>query len=290
VSTQRRILAVAAAAITVFVTAGCSSSGPTRPGEIDAGWDSLTLRADATAGALSVLRDGTVRYAAPSGAEDRQGVVSPKRLDALREAVERADLSPFDVAHSIAGTESDTLIGSGRIELVRSGVTLGLVWESIRDLNAAESALVGELLSVWKEARAEGAEMVEAIPTTRMLSGYGARVPGATAILVRNGDALLNLIRVQLGGRIVALPEIDFNTEMVVAVFAGPDCRPGSVVQVDVAASRTMGGYLQVPVTVYEPAEQCSGLTGTSPFDLVRLRRMDIEVFFLWDRITLGCR
>ena len=289
-STQRMELAVVAAAIIAVVAAGCSSSGPTRPGEIDAGWDSLTLRADAAGGVLTVLRDGTVRYAAPSGDEDRQGVVSPRRLDALREAVERADLSPLDAARTNAGMESDTLIGPGRIELVRAGVTLGLIWESVGDLNAAESILVGELLSVWKEARAEGAEMVEAIPTTRMLSGYGARVPGPTAILVRNGDALLNLIRVQLGARLVALPEIDFDTEMVVAVFAGPGSRPGSEVQVDVAASRTMGGYLQVPVTVYEPAEECTGLTGTSPFDLVRLRRMDLEVFFLWDRITLGCR
>jgi hypothetical protein len=282
-------LSVAAAVLIGLLAAGCSSGGPTTPGATDAGWDTLTLRASGADDTLTVRGDGTLIYTELGGASARDGVVSATRMASLREAVERAELQPLTVGLSFEQSPGETP-AAGRIELVHDAEILGLVWESLEELTPAERDLVDELEEVRRQAAGDGAEMVEAIPTEWLLDGYDARVAGPTAILVRNGDALLNLIRTQLGGRVVALPQIDFDTEMVVAVFAGTGVRTGSRVQVDVAVSRTLGGYLQVPVTIYEPEEECTGLTGNSPFDLVRLRRMDLEVFFLWDRIAMGCR
>lgn len=282
-------MSIAGAVLIGLLAAGCSSSGPTTPGATDAGWDSLTLRAGGADDALLVRGDGTLLYTESGGASAREGVVSAARMASLREAVERAELQPLTVGLSHKQSPGETP-ASGRIELARDDETLGLVWESLDELAPRERDLADALEQVRRQAAGDGAEMVEAIPTASLLNGYDARVTGPTAVLVRNGDALLSLIRTQLGGRVVALPEIDFDTEMVVAVFAGPGVRPGSRVQVDVAVSRTLGGYLQVPVTVYEPEEGCAGLAGNSAFDLVRLRRMDLEVFFLWDRIAMGCR
>jgi len=279
---------IAGAALIGLLIAGCSGTGPTRPGTTDAGWQSLTLTAGGSDDVLTVWGDGTLRYTEAGAPSTREGVVSAARMASLRDAVERAELLPLE-AVAEPGKSPGEAPAAGRIELVRDGVLLGLVWESLDQLTPHQRALADELEAVRRQAAGDGAESVETIPTASLLRGYDARVSGPAAILVRNGDALLNLIRTQLGGRVVALPAIDFDREMVIAVFAGPDVRPGSAVQVDVAVSRTVGGYLQVPVTVYEPATECPGLTGRSPFDLVRLRRMDLEIFFLWDKILTSC-
>lgn len=287
-SLARIHISIAGAVAIGLLLAGCSTRGPTTPGAVDAGWDSLTLQVEDTDDVLLVRGDGTLRYTAPGGASAQGGVISAARLAALREAVERAELPPLTPGADLRQSPSETP-AAGRIELVREGELRGRVWESLDQLTPRERELADELEQVRRQAAGDGAEMVEAIPTTSLLHGYDARVSEPTAILIRSGDALLQLLRTQLGGRVVALPEIDFDTEMLVAVFAGPGLRRGSVVQVDVAASRTAGGYLQVPVTAYEPVEECPGLSGTSPFDVVRLRRMDLEVFFLWDQVTTSC-
>jgi hypothetical protein len=277
--TNRRWIGVTLAA--AALAGGCGTSGPSRPGEIDAGWDSVTLSSAPSNDALSVLGDGTVLFA-PSAGEGRQGVISLPSLGALQDAVSRAGLSPFD-----PGTSPP---GASRIVLVRGSATLGVAWQTESELTPPERVLVAALDRVRAEALGQGSERVEAIATERILSGYDARVSGPMAVLVRDGDGLINLLRGPLGGRTVALPAIDFKTEMLLAVFAGPGVRPGTQVQVDAAVSRTVGGYLQAPVTVYEPEAGCTGLSGASPFDLVRLRRVDLEVFFLWDLVTTGCR
>ena len=54
--TNRRWIGVTLAA--AALAGGCGTSGPSRPGEIDAGWDSVTLSSAPSNDALSVLGDG----------------------------------------------------------------------------------------------------------------------------------------------------------------------------------------------------------------------------------------
>jgi hypothetical protein len=259
---------------------GCGSGAPTSPDPFRAGWDSLDLFSLSTSDTLAVLGDGTIHYRAGADAS-AAGLVSLALLRSLEDAVAASAMTPWDPA---ALPPSAT----GALRLQRGDGAVGFSWETTDELDPAQQRLITLLGQLRDDALGEGSERVDAISTAALVRGDRARVTEPDARVIRDGDALLLLMREMLGGEALVVPEIDFRTEMLLAVFGGR-AAPGAEVHVGTLASRTVGGYLQVPVTLNVPAPECAPPGHVSPFEIVRLARMDIEIFFLWEEVTSGC-
>jgi hypothetical protein len=185
--------------------------------------------------------------------------------------------------------DAGALPGESAVVLSRGGQTLGFGWRAEDELTPGQAALRGVLERIRRAARGEGTGRVDPIPVERLLSGNDGQAPARTGLVIRDADALLKLLRGELGGRVVSLPPVDFRTEMLVAVFGGAGLAAGTEIRLDDAISRRADGYLQATVTLYEPAAGCAGASGDRPFELVRVRRMDLELFFIWKVEPRSC-
>ncbi len=280
-----RIGEVGSLALLVVVCAlpigGCGSGAPTSPDPFRAGWDSLDLFSLSASDTLAVLGDGTIAYRAGAETPAAEGLVSLALLRSLEDAVAAVEMAPWDPAALQPGA-------TGALRLQWGGASAGFSWESTDELDAAQCWLIELLGQLRDNALGEGNERVDAVAMAAVVRGDRARVTERDARLVRDGDALLLLLRESLGGEPLVLPEVDFETEMLLVVFGGRTA-PGAEVRVGSLASRTAGGYLQVPVTLHVPAPECAPPGYASPFEIVRLGKMDIEIFFLWEQVISGC-
>jgi len=265
--------------VCAFLLGGCGSGAPTSPDPFQVGWTSLDLFSLSASDTLAVLGDGTIDYRAPD--TTASGLVSLALLRSLEDAV--AEVALTDVAPAAWPPGA-----TGALRLLRGGAAVGFSWESTDELDLTQRQLIELLGHIRADALGEGNERVDAVATSAVVRGDRARVTEQDARVIRDGDALLLLLRESMGGEPLVLPEVDFETEMLVAVFGGRQA-PGSEVQVGALASRTAGGYLQVPVTLHVPAPECAPAGDASPFAIVRLAKMDVEIFFLWERVTHGC-
>jgi len=268
----------------VPILLGCGTGVPSSPDEFRAPWDSLQLLSSMAADTLTILGDGTIEYRADTLATS--GLIAAGTQRALEAAWEGAQLAPWDpAAPSGAG---GTLLSTRGTELC------GFSWETEAQLGEAQRRLVllldGLRSHARSEALGEGSELVaEWIYTAVVLCGTDARIDRQTATVIRDADALLLVMQEWLGSGPVVLPEVDFDSEMLLAVCAGEQ-PAGTEVHVEVLASRTMTGYLRVPVTLYQPAQGCAAAGRASPYEIVRLRKLDLEVFSPWIVDTVGCQ
>ncbi|MFH1145212.1 MAG: hypothetical protein V1774_11765, partial [Candidatus Eisenbacteria bacterium] len=256
--------------------AGCGMGAPSSPDEFRAPWDSLQLFSVLVSDTLAVLGDGTLDYRADTLAAS--GLISEGSLRVLENALGGAQLEPWDASGPPVGAVGWVISAQG-------ARTLGFSWEADAQLSEPRRRMVDLLDEIRCKARSqalgEGNERVELIGTSVVLRGERSRLDQRSARVIRDADALLQVVRECLGGDPVIMPEVDFESEILLAVFAGRQAA-GAEIHVDGLASRTVGGFLLVPVTVYAPAPGCAALGESSPFEIVRLRKVDLEVFFQW--------
>lgn len=251
-----------------------------RPGEEAAPWSSLALVTAQGPDTLYVLTDGSLAFHAGIDSLSSSGLLTSAQLRGLEHAVAQADVVPLGAIPDGAG---------GAVVLERGGERLGFIWNDPGELDGPRQALVTLLADLRNEALGEGSERVAIVPTYVFASGRHAQVAERSARVIRDRDAFLALITGELRDEVLVVPEVDFTRDMLLVVFAGDTVRPGSQVEVSTQVSRTVGGYLLVPVTLHEPGEACAGSGVESPFHMVRLQRMEVEIFFDWERLQAGC-
>jgi hypothetical protein len=234
-----------------------------------AGPDTLRVRADASI---------ELRVAADSSAVS--GLVGTAGLASLEAAVARAEVEP------LAAWPAGSL---GAVLVARDGGEQGFIWGPAEQLSPAQADLLALLTALRDEALGEGSERVAILPTRLFAGGRQARVAGRTARVIGDRDALEALLGQELGGEPLLIPEVDFSREILLAVFAGPAMRPGAQVEIATQVSRTAGGYLLVPVTLHEPGAACAGDGSESPFQIVRMQRLETRIYFQWERLETAC-
>jgi hypothetical protein len=264
------------------VLAGCGAGDRTAPDDITASWDSLDyLSADGQA-TVQIGGDGVI-HISDASLGDHDGLLGPATWRALENALTLAGLEPCTPP---AGS------GEGAVVLVRDSETLGFRWSAPGELSAAQS----EVVDLFEQMRSEAENpdvnpRLVGVPVAKLLHGFDAAGP-AEAILVRDEDQLIDLLRGRLDRESVVLPRIDFGREMVLAVFLGPRGNEAFDVIIDGYAAPTLDGFMKVAVDRFARVSgNCpavgDGIHGA--FDLVRLPRSDAQVFLDWGLVRLEC-
>lgn len=274
------ITSALAGLLAILLLGGCSTDRITAPGPPLASWESLTLLMGAAGDTLAIATDGSLTYRSAEG-EAVAGLVSAHRLAALETTLAAAELEELEA--------TDPPPGGGRVRVVSAGRARGFEWATPEQLSAEQEALLERLAALRAFARGEASERVAVLTTEPILAAARAAVLARRARVVRSQDELIDVIRSELGDAVVLLPQIDFEREMLLAVFAGCDVHPGSQVEIGRHVSRTAGGYLQVGVTVYEPPLDCGGQEPVCPAQIVRLPRIETEIFFDWEWVATDC-
>jgi hypothetical protein len=267
-------------ALALLIGAGCDTARVAGPDANAASWERLTLLTREGPDTLEILADGTLEFRASADSLSGSGLVSAVEIGRIALALEGAQLEPL-----AAGGQGR----AGGVVVLRDGVRAGFEWDELDALPAGRQTLALELLELRSNALGHASERVEIIPTAPFVSGRHARVAMRAARVIRDPDGLAALIADELRDDVLLIPAVDFGREILLAVFAGPAVRSGSQVEIGAQVSRTAGGYLQVPVTLHEPGEACAGTVPESPFQIVRLRRIDAEIFFQWDALETAC-
>jgi hypothetical protein len=267
-------------ALVLLVGGGCDTGRVAGPEETAAFWDALTLVTSEGPDTLDIRADGTLDFRARTDSLSVSGLLSAMQLGNIELALGQAQLG---------SVTWDPQLQAGSVVVVRDAVRAGFAWSELDALPPEQQAVASQLLALRSEALGHASERVEIIPTMPFVSGRHARVAIRAAKVIRDQDGLAALIADELRGDVLLVSEVDFRHEILLAVFAGPDVRSGSLVEIGAQVSRTAGGYLQVPVTLHEPGEACAGTAPESPFQIVRLRRIDAEIFFQWDALETAC-
>lgn len=262
--------------------AGCSSGSPAAPEEVPAPWQFLTYAGTGLEGStLRIEGDGSLSIeGGDSPDQPALGMLSTAAWQSVRDAAERAQFEVID------GARMQELPGIGFVRLGQDGLIYGFSWAREYDLSAAQLDLVNELRSIWEQANAPIDLRMAEVPITLLHYGLHAAMIEPREAVIRDEDALLKLIAEALPGEAVVLPPIDFDGEMVVALFLGAQ-RPQSNLEFMDKASWTVGGDLRLPVNVVETIGPCD--RSTSPFGLVRMPKSDSSVFFIRYRSTGSC-
>jgi hypothetical protein len=266
-------------ALALLAGAGCDTGRVAGPDQSAASWETLTLLTREGPDTLEILTDGALGFRARTDSLSGSGLVSAAQLRRIELALDAAQLEVI----------ADGPQRAGGVVVLRNGLRTGFAWDELDALPVAQQAVAVELLELRSEALGHASERVEIIPTTPFVSGRHARVATRAAQVIRDQDGLAALFASELRDDVLLIPEVDFEREILLAVFAGPQVRSGSQVEIGAQVSRTAGGYLQVPVTLHEPGEACAGSVPESPFQIVRLRRIDAEIFFQWDALETAC-
>ena len=269
------------AGVLLLTLGGCSSGDLTAPDDVRASWDSLEYRST-VADTLSINGRGEILFrGAETGADT--GLLGADMWRSLETALASAELEPLP--------DVSPMTHRGVISVTADGVQAGFTWTSIEELTEDQRLLVGLLEELRAEALGpDEDERVYPIPSERILRGLDARATQPAQMVIRDSDMLLELLGDQLDRPGVVIPQVDFSREMVIAVFLGQRSHEWFDVRIDPTANMTASGYLQIAVTQFVRAPECPVPDAEgAPFDMVRTRKVEGEVFFLWDRVVTGC-
>jgi len=274
------LLAAACAAL-----AGCSAGDRTAPDDITASWDSLDYTPLDGQATVNIDGGGVIQISQISHAAsgDHDGLLGPATWRALESALAEAGLAPCTPP---AGS------GEGIVLVARGSETVGFRWSAPGELSAAQSEVVALLEQV--RAQAEDPDVnprLDGVPVGELLRGFSARGP-AEVFLARDEDQLLDILRGRLDRESVVLPRIDFEREMVLAVFLGPRSNDAFDVVIDGYATPTIDGFLKVAVDRFARVSGSCPAVGDGThgaFDMVRLPRSAAEVFLDWGLVRLEC-
>lgn len=273
-----------ACAFLALVAAGCSSDRSTDPGQQDDGWSLVRLHEQAPAGGyqdLSVQPDGSL-WLEDGRSGDRsssRGLLAGERLETLARLID-------DLPRRSYSDESQCVDGTYFISVTRGGEVTTFA-TNVCDLEAPRS------LSPVRETLAMVAEEVtaprfEAVPFRVLAVGETSRIGQARRIVVESRDALLRLLEEHNPTAPIALPQVDFRQQVVIARFLG--AKPSGGFGVDVEfVERTETGWLRVEYAEQAPTSDCGvSLAPTQPFVLIAVERPDGG--FLFESRTIAAR
>ncbi|MBD3237638.1 MAG: hypothetical protein GF330_13110 [Candidatus Eisenbacteria bacterium] len=273
------------APLLALLLSGCSSGTLFNPEETPASWEYLRYYTSPDEETLLVENGGSFSIQMNAGIEEVAdlGLLAPSAWQALRTAATEAELPPIELVRT---TGAPGASGVSLVRLREGGRLWGISWIDDGELSAAQRDLIA-LLDGIREA-ALSSEDVDAprSPVETILRGRDASYEDPRVALVRDEDTLLALIDEALPGGVVVLPRVDFAREMVVAVFMGWQ-RPGSDLAPTGNAYRTQDGDLAIPLRFTETEGPCPRSTG--PYAVLRLPRMESDIFFVRERSTAPC-
>jgi len=265
---------------------GCSQGSPTAPDEIDASWDNISFASPHESGRLSIDAGGRITLLEVDEGAD-PGWLGPATWRELENALRAADLEDS------ARTDSNGRASLGFVRVTRGGSSAQFEFEDPASLSPAKQCLVGILQGIWLHSFGpQPEERVEFIPVERLLHGHYARRPSAAEFVIRDEDALIDLLRESLdeSHSMVVMPAVDFSSHMVVAVFLGLHDHAHVDVRVDGFATYSANGYLQISLSRYVLEEGCSTPGGRGgAFEIIALPRAGGEIYLNWDTVSVGC-
>ncbi len=271
------LLAAACAAL-----AGCGVGDRTAPDDISTSWDSLDYTPLGGQAAVHIDGDGAILVSV-EGAESHDGLLGPTTWRALEAALSGAGLEPCSPPAGPA---------EGAVLVMRGGGALGFRWAAPDELAGAREQVVSLLEQVRAEAQNPQVNpRLAGAPAERLLHGFEA-VGQTETIVIRDEDQMMGVLRGRLERSAVVLPRIDFEREMVLAVFLGPRSNASFDVVIDGYAAPSSDGFLKVAV------DRFARVSGTCPvvgdgihgaFDLVRLPRSSAQVYLDWGTVRLEC-
>ncbi|MBK8230539.1 MAG: hypothetical protein IPK72_08145 [Candidatus Eisenbacteria bacterium] len=122
-----------------------------------------------------------------------------------------------------------------------------------------------------------------------LLEGTSSGIAGYERHVVRSQDGLISLLTRHAARGSVAVPRVDFRTQMVVAEFLGT--RTGANHGLSVAAvEQTEDGWLRIRWSETVPGTGCADGTIVRPFSLIAVPRQDGNLLFETERTVAICR
>lgn len=271
------LLAAACAAL-----AGCGVGDRLAPDDLDTSWDSLEYTSLGGQVTVQIGADGAI-LVRTAGNEDHDGLLGPATWRMLETALRQCGLTACTPP---AGS------GEGAVLVVRAGLPIGFRWSASDELTAAQAQVVALLEQVRAQAEDPAVNpRLAGTPVGRLLHGFEALGPAET-VLIRDEDQMMDVLRDRLDRVSVVLPRIDFDREMVLAVFLGPRSNDAFDVVIDGYATPSLDGYLKVAVDRFARVSGSCPVIGDGhhgAFDLVRLPRSDAQVYLDWGLVRLEC-
>ncbi len=120
------------------------------------------------------------------------------------------------------------------------------------------------------------------IPFVTVDKGFASGIRERRLVVVRNGREWHDVWVAHQGVGLppAAAPRIDFDKEMVIAVFAGEKATGGHVIEIKTLEG-TSGGLRVFYAEMRSPAGAMVGQVLTQPYHIVRSRRVDGQVLFV---------
>jgi hypothetical protein len=131
---------------------------------------------------------------------------------------------------------------------------------------------------------------VHTAPATVLLSGAHSRITESHREVILDLDGLDRLLKTHDPGGAIAIPRVDFRSQMVVAEFLGTRPTTGYRVSVDVPEV-TESDWLRIPLKIVEPGTACSvSQRQTQPFVIFAVERHPENILFESTRLVPPCQ
>lgn len=133
------------------------------------------------------------------------------------------------------------------------------------------------------------APRTQVVPYSILLQGTSSAVSEARRDVIRDRDSLIRLLGAHHPEGPVALPDVDFTRQMIVAEFLGQRPSGGYSVTVE-GAGKTESGWLQLEFVRAEPSPSCPApLQSTQPYVLVAIERRSGGLLYKVQTVVTPC-
>ena len=258
-----------------LLTAGCAWERTSAPQAQGPAWNLVRFHESANTTSfvdLSVQADGklTLVDSRGEGASD-MGLLADENLETLARLIDA--LPPQSYAFPTPCSS-----GGFFVSVTRGGEVM--TYASAPCDSAAPAALSqlhrlfdGLTTGVWSPK-------TDPVPFTSLLAGAVCSVHQSGQQIVRDRDALMQLLHDLNPGNPTGVPSVDFSRQMVVAVFLGDLPTTGYGVNVG-GAELTDSGWLHIHLSEAAPGNLCGvGTMITQPFALVAVSSHATNVLF----------
>ena len=267
---------------------GCGSGDLTAPDDIRATWSEIEFSTLQNPDLLTIDQNGDISITGNEQGPET-GILSPDSWRALETVISRVELDPISIEprkQAIAGDK----VGEGLFLLHRDGETFGFIWQDPENLTLAEEELVSLLQRIRDNALIPISERVNIFHGVRLLHGFDAAIDHPAQYLIRDEDTLLTILRNDLGRETVVMPQIDFDRDVVLAIFLGPRSHENFDLQIWSEISLMVGGFFHLSIDKFSRAPGCPIPEGNGgAFELIRIPRLDKEIYLDWNMVESGC-
>ncbi len=268
------------------LTAGCGPDQVTGSGSKSPTWDMVQFH-NVAAGDQDLTKDLTVRSDGDlnlsegrGNAVSTRGLLAGEKLETLARYV--AALPPHSYASSTP-CPSDSFV----VSVARGSEVLTYVTGScdpappaaLTGMRSEFDQLVGEL----------GEARLRVVSYTVLAQGVHSAIHDQRELIVRDRDALLRLLAEHSPGAPVAIPRIDFASQMVIAAFLGDQPSNGYAVSVD-GVEQTDSNWLRLDFRQVDPGPSCViSASVTQPFVLVAVPAESGSVLYATTTVETQC-